>query len=65
MALLGAYAIWKDRDETLEDYLDHKVFADCKSSTIMADKAEIDGFNSFIEAYKNCLDVEKLAIERF
>lgn len=65
MALLGAYALWKDRDETLEDYLDHKVFADCKSSTVMADKAEIDGFNSFISVYKNCLDVEKLAIERF
>ena len=65
MALLGAYALWKDAGETLEDYLDNKVFADCKASTVMADKEEVDGFNRFIEVYKNCLDVEKLAIERF
>ena len=65
MALLGAYALWKEEGETLEDYLDQKVFADCKSSTIMADEAEVDGFNRFITVYKNCLDVEKLAIERF
>ena len=65
MALLGAYALWKEDGETLEDYLDQKVFADCKSSTIMADEAEVDGFNRFITVYKNCLDVEKLAIERF
>ncbi len=65
MALLGAYALWKDEGESLEDYLDNRVFADCESSTIMADQAEVDGFNSFISVYKNCLDVEKLAIERF
>ena len=65
MALLAAYALWRDEGESLEDYLDNKVFADCKSSTIMADEAEVDGFNKFIAVYKNCLDVEKLAIERF
>jgi len=65
MALLGAYALWKDEGESLEDYLDNKVFADCESSTIMADQAEVDGFNKFLSVYKNCLDVEKLAIERF
>ncbi len=65
MALLGAYSLWKDEGETLEDYLDQKVFAGCKSSTVMAEKEEVDGFNSFIAVYKNCLDVEKLAIERF
>ena len=65
MALLGAYALWRDEGESLEDYLDNKVFAGCSSSTIMADPDEVEGFNRFIEVYKNCLDVEKLAIERF
>ena len=65
MALLCAYTLWKDEGETLEDYLDNKVFADCKSSTIMADKEEVDGFNKFIDVYKNCLDVEKLAVAKF
>ena len=65
MALLCAYTLWKENGETLEDYLEKKVFADCKSSTIMADQEEVDGFNRFITVYKNCLDIERLAIERF
>ena len=65
MALLCAYALWKDERESLEDYLDRKVFASCESSTVLADKSEVDSFNKFIESYKNCLAVEKAAIERF
>ena len=65
MALLCAYALWRGKNETLEDYLDNKVFASCESSTVMADKAEVDGFNKFIRQYKNCLEVEKTAIRRF
>ena len=65
MALLCAYALWRDEGETLEDYLDNKVFGSCESVSVMADPDEVEGFNKFIEQYKNCLDVEKLAIERF
>ena len=65
MALLCAYALWRGKNETLEDYLDNKVFASCESSTVMADKAEVDGFNKFIRQYKNCLEVEKTTIRRF
>ena len=65
MALLCAYTLWRDENESLEDYLDNKVFANCESSTIMAEKAEVDGFNKFIDGYKNCLDVERTAIGRF
>ena len=65
MALLCAYTLWRDENESLEDYLDNKVFAGCESNTIMAEKAEVDGFNKFIENYKNCLDVERMAVRRF
>ncbi len=65
MALLCTYMLWKNNGETLEDYLDNKVFASCESSTVMADPAEVDGFNTFIRKYKNCLEVEKTAIRRF
>jgi sugar (pentulose or hexulose) kinase len=65
MAILCAYALWRDENESLEDYLDNKVFAGCEASTIMAEKAEIDGFNKFIKSYKNCLEVEKAAVRRF
>ena len=63
MALLGAYMLWKDQGETLPDYLDGKVFADAKSSTLMADDADVVGFNTFLTRYKKALPMEKKAIE--
>lgn len=65
MALLGAYCLWKEEGETLEDYLDHKVFSGAKSSTLKADEKEVQGFNAFLKDYVNCLSVEKEAIKRF
>ena len=65
MALLGAYALWREEGESLEDYLDNKVFGSCESSSVMAEQSEIDGFNKFIKDYQNCLAVEKEAIRRF
>ncbi len=63
MALLAAYRVWKTEGETLADYLDKKVFAGAKSSTLTADKADIDGFNAFLAKYKAALPVERLATE--
>lgn len=62
MALLCAYMLWKE-DESLEDYLDGKVFNGCKSVTVSAEQKEVDGFNKFIKDYKRCLAVEKEAIK--
>ena len=62
MALLCAYMLWKDEGESLEDYLDNKVFADAKSSTLIADQNDIDGFNRFLERYVKAFDVEKTAV---
>ena len=63
MALLAAYMLWKDDGETLEDYLDNKVFADAASSTLMADEIEIAGFDAFLTRYKNAFDVERTAVK--
>ena len=62
MALLTAYMLWRREDEGLEDYLDHKVFAQARSSTLQADQADIDGFQAFLERYKRAFDVERAAI---
>ena len=62
MALLAAFMLWKDEGETLEDYLDKKVFADAKSTTLMADKEEIEGFNAFVKQYEAALPVEQAAV---
>ncbi len=63
MALLAAYMLRHDDGETLEDYLDNRVFANAKSSTLMADEADIAGFNTFLSRYKMALPVERTATE--
>ena len=63
MALLAAYMLWKGGGETLEDYLERRVFAGARSSTLTADESDIAGFNAFLARYKAALPVEKLAAE--
>ena len=63
MALLAAYMLWRDEGESLADYLDKKVFAGAKTSTLTADRADVDGFNAFLERYKKALSVERTAVE--
>ena len=62
MALLAAYRIWREEGESLEDYLDKKVFAAAKCSTLMASPEDVAGFTAFLERYKRALPVEKAAI---
>ena len=63
MALLGAYMLWKDAGESLPDYLDHKVFAGAKASTLMAEEREVAGFDRFLQRYRKALPLEKCATE--
>lgn len=63
MALLAAYMAEKTEQETLEDYLNVRVFANAKSTTLAPEKADVDGFNAYIARYKHLLDVERKAVE--
>ena len=63
MALLGAYMLWKEDGESLADYLDNKVFHEAKSSTRMAEEADVAGFDEFLRRYKQALPMERAAIE--
>ena len=63
MALLAAYMLWKEEGESLPDYLEHKVFADASSVTLMADEEEVEGFNAFLERYRKALPMERKATE--
>ena len=63
MALLCGYMLWKNENESLSDYLDNKVFIHAASSTLMADRSDVDGFNRFLEKYKAAFNVEKIAVE--
>ena len=63
MALLAGYMLWKKDGQPLEDYLNSAVFADAKSTTVMADAANIQGFQEFLSRYKNALPMEIAAIK--
>ena len=63
MALLAAYMLWKKEGQRLEEYLSEEVFAGARSTTLMADAADIAGFAAFLEQYKKSLPVERAAIE--
>lgn len=63
MALLAAYLLWKGDGETLEDYLQNRVFAGAKSSTRMAEAADVDGFNDFLVRYRKAFPTEQKAVE--
>lgn len=63
MALLAAYMIWKEDGETLEDFLDNKVFSNAKETTLMATPEEVKGFADFTEKYMKALAIERSAVE--
>ena len=63
MALLAAYMLNKAEGETLEAYLNAHVFANAKGTTLLPEQADVDGFNTYIAAYKNLLKVEATAVE--
>ena len=63
IALLAAFLVNKEDGETLETYLDKKVFAGQSGSTLSADADDIAGFDKFIENYRAGFPVERAAID--
>jgi sugar (pentulose or hexulose) kinase len=63
MALLGSYMINKEDDETLEEFLSHKVFEGQASETISPNPTDVEGFERFMERYTKGLAIERAAVE--
>ena len=63
MALLAAYCGEKTPDESLESYLNNRVFSQAKCTVMAPIKADIVGFNAYMEKYKALLRVEQAAVE--
>ncbi|WP_062052521.1 xylulokinase [Bacillus sp. JCM 19034] len=63
IALLGSYMINKNADETLEEFLNEKVFAGQAGERISPDPKDVEGFEQFMERYKNGLAIERAAID--
>ena len=63
MALLAAYMLGRDPGQGLDAYLERKVFAGNKGTSISPDPADVEGFNRFIERYSAELPVERAAVD--
>jgi len=60
MAVLASFL---NEKESLEDYLNNRVFKEARKTTIHPDKVTVEGFERYMQAYKNLLTVEKTATE--
>jgi len=63
MALLAAYMSMKEQGESLEDFLDRRVFQGVESTELAPDAADVAGFSAFIERYRAGLAIERAAVE--
>lgn len=63
MGLLCAYMLWREDSESLEDYLDSKVFKNAETTTLMAEPADVAGFAAFLARYQRAFDVERTAVK--
>lgn len=65
IALLASYMQNKAEGETLEAFLDSRVFSNEDAFEVKPDPKDIAGFKEFLDNYKKGLPVEKAAVEAF
>ncbi len=61
IGLLAMYGMQRENGETLESYLQQKVFAGMPSETLAPEKADTEGFQTWLDRYCAHLPVEKAA----
>ncbi|CAN7627421.1 xylulokinase [Paenibacillus sp. LjRoot56] len=63
MALLASYMINKDQEESLDNFLEQKVFRDAEGQEIAPDSSDVKGFQAFIKRYQAGLAIEQAAVD--
>lgn len=61
MAILASYMCRKDTNESVEEYLEKKVFQNAKSVCLQPNPAGVAGFKRYMDRYKACLQAEQAA----
>jgi len=64
IAVLGAYLANKKPEETLEDYLEKRIFNGLSGETVNPKSEDVKGFGVFMERYKSGLSIEKEAVDK-
>ena len=65
IALLADYAVHRAEGQSLEDYLDEKVFHSMKQSTLAPVPEDERGFDSYMKRFMACIAAEKASVEHF
>ena len=63
MALLAAYMLEKRENESLEDFLAGKVFANAAIRQALPQPEDAEGFKTYMKRYMQGLSIEKAAVE--
>ena len=63
IALLASYMVNKDAGETLEDYLQNKVFGGDEGEKMDPDPEDVKGFDEFIKRYRAGFPIERAAVD--
>lgn len=63
IALLASYMVNREGNESLEDFLKHRVFDGKKKSSVAPDPIDIAGFNEFMKRYTKGLAIERAAVD--
>ena len=63
IALLAEYALSRTEGESLEDYLQNRVFAGMKKLTVSPDPEDEKGFDRYMERFMACIPAQKAAVE--
>ena len=63
IAVLANFMMQKEEGEELADYLNKKVFAGEKGTTLEPKASDVEGFDEFIQRYAAGLPIERAAVE--
>ena len=63
VALLAKFRAEKEKGETLEAFLENKIFAGKTGIAVAPNEEDEKGFKKFIEQYKRVLKIESAAVE--
>ena len=63
MAILASYMVNREENETLEDFLNNKVFADSKGEVMEPVAEDVAGFEEYMTVYMAALEAERKAVE--
>ena len=64
MALLAAFMILRQEGESLEAFLQNRVFADAASATCQPLPEDVAGYRRFLSRFTSCLELERVLDEK-